>query len=88
MVTEKQAVLPSTTYISVLGYLLDTSVQRISSDILALADITELESNRLHDLVKLLQPLEALFVTQPDQVNQLQDELCHIADVCILSLRR
>ena len=54
---------------SVLGYLLDTAVQRISSDILALVDITEIESNRLHDLNKLLQPIEALFVLQPEQVR-------------------
>jgi len=64
-------VLPTTTYISVLGFLLDTAVQWISSDILGLEDITEIESNRLHDLVELLQPLESLFVLQPDQVSPL-----------------
>ncbi len=63
--------LPTTTYISVLGFLLDTAVQWISSDILGLEDITEIESNRLHDLVELLQPLESLFVLQPDQVSPL-----------------
>jgi len=64
-------VLPTTTYISVLGFLLDTAVQWISSDILGLEDITEIESTRLHDLVELLQPLESLFVLQPDQVSPL-----------------
>lgn len=63
--------LPTTTYISVLGFLLDTAVQWISSDILGLEDITEIESIRLHDLVELLQPLESLFVLQPDQVSPL-----------------
>jgi len=69
--TRGKTVLPTTTYISVLGFLLDTAVQWISSDILGLEDITEIESNRLHDLVELLQPLESLFVLQPDQVSPL-----------------
>jgi hypothetical protein len=69
--TRGKTVLPTTTYISVLGFLLDTAVQWISSDILGLEDITEIESIRLHDLVELLQPLESLFVLQPDQVSPL-----------------
>jgi len=69
--TRGKTVLPTTTYISVLGFLLDTAVQWISSDILGLEDITEIESTRLHDLVELLQPLESLFVLQPDQVSPL-----------------
>lgn len=67
-----------------LGYLLDTAVQRISGEILSLVDITEIESNRLHDLVKLLQPLEALFVLQADQVSLrsiLSD--CSLTDVAL-----
>ena len=62
-------VLPTTTYLAVLGYLLDTSVQRIASDILALPDITETESSRLDELAKILHSLEAIFVLEPGQVR-------------------
>ncbi|KAK4683475.1 hypothetical protein P7C73_g6781, partial [Tremellales sp. Uapishka_1] len=64
-----KAVLPTSTYLSVTGYLLDYSVSRIATDILALDDITEIESNRLNELCKLLHPLESLFILQPEQVS-------------------
>lgn len=56
------------THFEVIGYLLDTVVHRISTDILSLPDITEVESNRLHDLIGLVIPLEAMFVLEPGQV--------------------
>jgi hypothetical protein len=58
---DDQPVLPASTLDVFLGYLVDSLVQIISSDILALQDITELESNRLTDLLELVHPLENLF---------------------------
>jgi centromere/kinetochore protein ZW10 len=80
-----KAVLPMTTYLSALGYLLDCAVQRISSDILALPDITEVESNRLNELVKLLHPLEQVFVSEPDQPSSIVAQVPHWLKFCYIS---
>lgn len=72
-----------TTYLSVMGHLVDFTVERISSDILALQDITESESNRLNDLVKLLQPLEAVFVTE--QPSSIVAQVPHWLKFCYIS---
>lgn len=64
-----QTVLPLSTYFTLLGHLLDTIVQSITADILSFSDITESESNRLDDLVKILHPLESLFVVESGQVS-------------------
>lgn len=61
--------LPTTTYLGVLGYLLDESIQRVTTDVLNLVDITEVESNRLNDLLKLIRPLEEIFRMDPEQVS-------------------
>jgi centromere/kinetochore protein ZW10 len=74
-----------TTYLSVLGHLVDFAVERISSDILALQDITESESNRLNDLVKLLQPLEAVFVTEQGQPSSIVAQVPHWLKFCYIS---
>ena len=57
------------TYLSVMGYLLDETVQRISTHVLNLMDITEVESNRLNDLIQLIKPLEEIFVLDSGQVS-------------------
>ena len=61
--------LPATTYLIVLGYLLDETVQKLSADILGLQDITEVESTRLSDLLKMIYPLEEIFILEPGQVS-------------------
>ncbi|RSH89597.1 hypothetical protein EHS25_002148 [Saitozyma podzolica] len=80
-----KTVLPMTTYLSVMGHLVDFAVERISSDILALQDITESESNRLNDLVKLLQPLEAVFVTEQGQPSSIVAQVPHWLKFCYIS---
>ena len=64
-----KVVLPMTTYISMMGYLIDEIVRRISGDILELQDITEIESNRLEKLLKRLHPFEEVFILEPGQVG-------------------
>ncbi|WWD22883.1 hypothetical protein CI109_107378 [Kwoniella shandongensis] len=54
-------VLPRSKQLEVLGYLVTALIARISDDILSLDDITEVESNRLTELLRLVYPLENLF---------------------------
>lgn len=44
-----------------MGYLIDVVVQRISEEVLALQDITEVESEKLDELLRRLHPLEEVF---------------------------
>lgn len=53
--------MPASAYYPTLGYLIDTTVKRISAEVLALPDITEVESEKLDELLKVLQPLEDIF---------------------------
>ena len=62
--------MPTTTYLIVLGYILDETIQTISAEILALQDITEEESTRLNVLLGLIYPLEEIFVIHPGQVSR------------------
>ena len=55
------------------------SLVRILGDILALADITEVESHRLSELCRILHALEGLFIEDPEQVRT--------SCTCIVSLR-
>ena len=52
-----------------MGYLIDCIVERISEEILALADIPEVESGRLNELLKSLHVLEQVFVLAPSEVS-------------------
>ena len=52
-----------------LGSLADAALSRVLNDILALDDITEVESHRLSELCKILNALEGLFVEDATQVN-------------------
>jgi hypothetical protein len=61
--------LPTTTYLSVLGYLLDEAVFRITTDILEMRDITETESERINELLKPIRPLEEIFIVEAGQVS-------------------
>jgi len=54
-----------------MGPVLDSAIQRISSDVLALPDITEIESDRLNELFQSIHSLEVLFVPEQEQVSRL-----------------
>ncbi|KAI8996428.1 hypothetical protein BD414DRAFT_455134 [Trametes punicea] len=62
-----KAVLAKSKYYDALGALVETAVSRILGDVLALEDITEVESHRLSELCRILNTLEGLFVEDPDQ---------------------
>lgn len=53
-----------------MGQLVDYAVSLMASDILALPDITELESNRIGELCKLVHPLDQLFINPGTEVGQ------------------
>ncbi|KAI9440570.1 hypothetical protein H4582DRAFT_1937820 [Lactarius indigo] len=60
-------VLSKTKYFDALGSLVNFSLMRILGDILALPDITEVESHRLSELCRILHALEGLFIEDPEQ---------------------
>ncbi|KAI9062498.1 hypothetical protein FKP32DRAFT_1666937 [Trametes sanguinea] len=62
-----KAVLAKSKYYEALGALVETAVSRVLGDVLALEDITEVESHRLSELCRILHALEGLFVEDPDQ---------------------
>ncbi|KZT07285.1 uncharacterized protein LAESUDRAFT_651560 [Laetiporus sulphureus 93-53] len=60
-------VLNKSKYYDAVGLVLDAALSRILSDILALPDITEVESHRLSELCRILNATEGLFVEDPEQ---------------------
>ncbi|KAI0333860.1 hypothetical protein GY45DRAFT_188370 [Cubamyces sp. BRFM 1775] len=62
-----KAVLAKSKYYDALGALVESAVARVLGDVLALEDITEVESHRLSELCHILNALEGLFVEDPDQ---------------------
>ncbi|CAK5267741.1 unnamed protein product [Mycena citricolor] len=60
-------VLNKSKYYSAVGILVDTALSRVLEDILELPDITEVESQRLSELCRMLNVLEALFVEDTNQ---------------------
>lgn len=62
-----QAVLTKSRYYDALGSIVEAALSRILGDILALEDITEVESHRLSELCHILNALEGLFVEDPEQ---------------------
>jgi centromere/kinetochore protein ZW10 len=64
-----QPVLPTTTYLSVMGYLVNVAITYVTDAILSQQDITEEESNHLNELLRTLHPLEELFLLEPGQVS-------------------
>ncbi|KAF7308440.1 Dsl1-C domain-containing protein [Mycena chlorophos] len=62
-----QGVLNKSKYYTAVGLITDAALSRLLVDVLALPDITEVESHRLHELFRMLSALEALFV---EDVNQ------------------
>jgi len=57
-----KSTLTHSAYSEALGSLLDDVLARIIEDIISLPDIPEMESHRLGELCKLMNPLEELFV--------------------------
>ncbi|KAI0794459.1 hypothetical protein C8Q74DRAFT_1195156 [Fomes fomentarius] len=62
-----KAVLTKSRYYDALGSIVETALSRILGDVLALEDITEVESHRLCELCHILNALEYLFVEDPEQ---------------------
>ncbi|GBE89597.1 hypothetical protein BKA93DRAFT_723614 [Sparassis latifolia] len=54
-------------YYLAIGSAVDAALSRILTDMLALPDITAVESHRLSELCRILNALEGLFVENPDQ---------------------
>ncbi|KAH9975969.1 hypothetical protein BGW80DRAFT_1295582 [Lactifluus volemus] len=62
-----QGVLNKTKYFDALGNLVNFCLTCIMDDVLALSDITEVESHRLSELCRILHALEGLFMDDPEQ---------------------
>ncbi|WRT63379.1 uncharacterized protein IL334_000284 [Kwoniella shivajii] len=81
-------ILPTSKYLETISYLLTTLIIKITNDILNLGDITEIESHRLTDLIKLIYPLEGLFENHGGVVRFVNGWLkfCYIAEILQASL--
>ncbi|KAJ7066520.1 hypothetical protein C8F01DRAFT_1123579 [Mycena amicta] len=60
-------VLNKSKYYTAVGMVTDAALARFLEDVLALPDITEVESHRLHELFRMLSALEALFIEDENQ---------------------
>ncbi|EKM50623.1 uncharacterized protein PHACADRAFT_213522 [Phanerochaete carnosa HHB-10118-sp] len=60
-------VLVKSKYYEAIGAIVDAALARILQDILALPDITEVESHKLNELCLIFNALEGLFVEDPSQ---------------------
>ena len=69
---QMQGILSKSKYFDVLGSLVNFCLTSVMDDILAIPDITEVESHRLSELCRILHALEGLFVDDPEQVR------CHV----------
>lgn len=61
--------LPKTKYYQAVGAVVNAALSRILQDVLALPDITEVESHKLNELCRILNALEGLFVEDPNHVS-------------------
>ncbi|KAI9458096.1 Centromere/kinetochore Zw10-domain-containing protein [Russula earlei] len=62
-----KAVLSKSKYFDALGSVVNFCLKCIMDDILALPDITEVESHRLSELCRILHALEGLFIDDPER---------------------
>ncbi|KAI0675819.1 hypothetical protein C8Q78DRAFT_1006690 [Trametes maxima] len=62
-----EAVLAKSKYYDALGAIVETALSRVLSEVLSLEDITEVESQRLSELCRILNALEWLFVEDQEQ---------------------
>ncbi|EAU90496.1 hypothetical protein CC1G_00880 [Coprinopsis cinerea okayama7 len=60
-------ILSKTKYYQTLGRFVDTALSRTLQDIVALPDITEVESHRLSELCRIFNSVEGLFSEDPNQ---------------------
>ncbi|WVN86029.1 uncharacterized protein L203_101187 [Cryptococcus depauperatus CBS 7841] len=76
-------VIPQSTLSTIFGYLLTHLISCISSAILEIPDIPEIESNRLTKLLRLIYPLENVFVGGAGAVDHVSGWLkfCYIAEI-------
>jgi protein transport protein DSL1/ZW10 len=56
-------------YYTAVGTVVEAVLDRILEEILALPDITEVESHRLSELCRIFNSLEGLFLDDPEQVS-------------------
>ncbi|KAG8745644.1 hypothetical protein FRC10_007341 [Ceratobasidium sp. 414] len=77
---DTKPVLPPKKYYLALGALVDDVLVRITEDILAMPDIPETESHRLHDICKIVHAFEGLFVLEGDTEASLAD-IRHLFDI-------
>ncbi|KAI0317156.1 hypothetical protein OF83DRAFT_1263778 [Amylostereum chailletii] len=62
-----KAVLSKTKYFTAVGAVVDAALVQMLDDVLAISDITEVESHRLSELCRILNALEGLFLDDPEQ---------------------
>ncbi|KAG9087157.1 hypothetical protein FRC06_002703, partial [Ceratobasidium sp. 370] len=68
---DTKPVLPPKKYYLALGALVDDVLVRIAEDILAMPDIPETESHRLHDICKIVHAFEGLFIPEGDTTSSV-----------------
>lgn len=61
-----------------MGYLVNVAITYITDAILSQQDITEDESIQLTELLRVLHPLEELFILEPGQVSHLVTPEVHV----------
>ena len=64
-----QAILAKSKYYEAIGAVVNAALARILRDILALPDITEVESHKLNELCRILNASEGLFVEDLSRVR-------------------
>ena len=64
-----KGVMRKSEYYAAAGALVDAALVTILDDILALPDITEVESHRLSELCRIMNAIEGIYMEDPDQVR-------------------
>jgi hypothetical protein len=65
----RQAILPLTNYYNAVGTVTDTILLQMVDEIADLDDITEVESERLAQMCKQMEPIQRLFIDADGQVS-------------------
>ncbi|WVQ64596.1 uncharacterized protein L199_002763 [Kwoniella botswanensis] len=82
-------VLSSSKHLEFISHLVITLTQRLTNDVMTLGDITEVESNRLTDLFKLVYPLEHIFEPEGGVVRWVGGgwlKFCYLSEILQASL--
>lgn len=64
-------ILPKSKYYTAIGSVTDAALGRVVQEITGLGDITEVESQRLAELCRILMAIEGLFVEQHGEGEQV-----------------